>query len=75
MQMKRKKSHAAWTAILAVTALVLLLPLSVTTSIIYTANTDSGAGIAEEQRDASFSWVKKYNFLNGAVESVADMFR
>jgi hypothetical protein len=71
MQMKRKSSHAAWTVALALASLVLVLPLGVLLSLMF-----SESGVAKSgSPPAVTSWVKKFNILEGPVEALADMFR
>jgi excisionase family DNA binding protein len=72
MQMKRKQSHAKWTAVLAVSAIVLLLPLGVLTTIVYGSSPESPTGVPPE---ASSAWIRDFNFLDGAIKWIADLFR
>lgn len=71
MQMKRKTSHAAWTVALALSCLVLILPLGVLMSLMFAQSEASKGG----SLPAATSWVKKFNILEGPVEAIADMFR
>jgi len=70
MQMKRKSSHAAWTVALALSCLILILPLGVLMSLMFAQSEASKTG-----SPAATSWVKKFNILEGPVEAIADMFR
>ena len=70
MQMKRKSSHAAWTVALALSCLILILPLGVLMSLMFAQSEASKGG-----PPASTAWVKKFNILEGPVEAMADMFR
>ncbi|MBN1442769.1 MAG: helix-turn-helix domain-containing protein [Planctomycetes bacterium] len=73
MQMKRKKSHAAWTALLAIAALLFFLPLSVLFSMAY-LETFSGEMLSE--RMSSFQWIEKYGEpFAGIVKPLADLVR
>ncbi|MCZ6794920.1 MAG: helix-turn-helix domain-containing protein [Planctomycetota bacterium] len=67
MQMKRKKSHAVWTALLAIGGFSLLVPLSVMVSVIYAA---AGGNINPED-----SWIKDYNILGDVVTKLAELFQ
>ncbi len=72
MQMKRKKSHAAWTAVLALSGILLLLPVGILTNLLFIQSPESPkAGIPPAD---TYGWVMEYNFLDGAVESIADLF-
>ena len=70
MQMKRKKSHAGMTATLAVSALLLLLPLAVLLSTIYLETMGGDLGGAKQ----SFEWIDKINFLKPVVNAIAGLF-
>ena len=73
MQMKRKKSHAAWTAMLAVAALLFFLPLSVLFSMAY-LETFSGELLAPKM--SSFEWIEKYGQPFGSiVKPLAEVVR
>jgi excisionase family DNA binding protein len=73
MQMKRRKSHAAWTAMLALGTLLMLVPLAVLLSTVYI---DLRVGeIAADEGRAQHDWIKKYGgYLRGAVDGLADLF-
>jgi excisionase family DNA binding protein len=72
MQMKRKASHAGWTAAVAVAAVILLLPLGVMTNMIFVHSGKDKQGVPPEQ---SYKWIIDANVIDGAVEAVADMFK
>ena len=72
MQMKRKKSHALWTAGLAISSLLLLLPLGILTNMIFVSSAE-GPGVTAAKE--SYGWISEYNVLDGVVEGIADMFR
>lgn len=72
MQMKRKKSHAPFTVVLAIACLVLLLPIGVLTNLLFVHSPQSEAGGAP--RKEAYGWIMEYNFIDGLVESVADLF-
>jgi hypothetical protein len=71
MQMKRKESHAPWTAGLAVTALIMLLPLSILTSVIYR---ESMPVTPKDPKTKSFAWIESANFPRGFIDWIADHF-
>jgi hypothetical protein len=73
MQMKRKKSHAPWTAVLVVTGLLFLLPLGVLLSLAYWETIPDKEVVS--QTETTYEWIKKYNVLQGGVEWFADLFR
>jgi excisionase family DNA binding protein len=74
MQMKRRKSHAAWTAVLAVAALVMLVPCAVLLSTVYIDDLRVSEVQADEGR-AQLKWIKDYGEpFKGAVGSFADLF-
>jgi excisionase family DNA binding protein len=73
MQMKRKKSHAPWTAVLVVTGLLFLLPLGVLLSLAYW-ETIPDKDVVSRTGD-TYEWIEKYNVLRPAVESFADLFQ
>lgn len=76
MQMKRRKSHAAWTAILAVSALILLLPLSVLLSTAFVEAYPSELQGASAKVE-SFQWIQVYGgdiFSKNIVEPIAALF-
>jgi hypothetical protein len=74
MQMKRKESHAAWTVVLALAAVILILPLGVLTGLIFAQSPQSVTKAAEAKQKQSV-WIEEYNFLQGPVEMLADFFR
>ena len=69
MQMKRKENNAWTTAVLALSVVVLLLPLAVTTNTVYFSSHDSARVSAQD------SWVSDYNFLGGLVSGIADLLK
>jgi hypothetical protein len=73
MQMKRKRSHAAWTAVLALAALLLILPVGITTHLLFAHSPQMAEGATPTP--STYSWIQEYNFLGGVVESIADIFR
>lgn len=72
MQMKRKKSHAPFTAVLAVASLFLLLPIGVVTNLLFVHQPQTEA--QGSPRQEAYGWIMEYNFLDGAVEGVAKLF-
>ena len=65
MQMKRKRSHAAWTVILALSALLLFLPLAVLLTALY-----KGGGATS----GNANWINDWGEpLKGVVSSIADL--
>ncbi|MEE3199899.1 MAG: helix-turn-helix domain-containing protein, partial [Planctomycetota bacterium] len=81
MQMKKRKSHAAWTVLLSFAALALLVPMAVLLAIIYNENLTNDRGeYYEANKVHSQAWIKDYAGKSGkegvrkAVHGIADMF-
>ncbi|MEE3180447.1 MAG: helix-turn-helix domain-containing protein, partial [Planctomycetota bacterium] len=61
MQMKKRKSHAAWTVLLSFAALALLVPMAVLLAIIYNENLTNDRGeYYEANKVHSQAWIKDY---------------
>ena len=74
MQMKRRKSHAGWTAILALGGLLMLVPLAVLLSTVYIEDLRIG-DIGDDKGRATHAWIEEYGgILRGAVDGLADLF-
>lgn len=74
MQMKRKQSNAAWTAVLAVAGLLLLLPLGVMTNLMFLHSADAKEGMPAK---GSYSWITEFpasDLVHSLVTGVADIF-
>ena len=69
MQMKRKSGSPAMTVLLALSVLLLLLPLATLTHLVFASSAESKTGAAPKD---SFGWITEYNFLEGTVEAIAD---
>ena len=69
MQMKRKKSHAAWTACLVAAALILIIPLGVTLQTFY-ANSGMKPDAVPDQED--YKWIHSLNVGQVVIEGTAD---
>ena len=81
MQMKKRKSHAAWTVLLSFAALALLVPMAVLLATIYNENLTNDRGeYYEANKVHSQAWIKEYAGKSGkegvrkAVHGLADMF-
>ncbi|MGQ9591773.1 MAG: excisionase family DNA-binding protein [Planctomycetota bacterium] len=75
MRMKRKESQAPWTVVLAVAALILMVPLGVLLNLLYVhAPSGARAGAAAVPAKDAYAWIMEYNFLDGAIEGIADLF-
>ena len=74
MQMKRKENNLWTTVVLALCAVVLLVPLAVTTNTIYHSNVTPEDGASAPSAD-SYAWVRDYNFFGGVIEGVADALK
>ncbi len=72
MQMKRKTANPFEAVGLALTVLVLILPLGILTNIVFGSSEESKTGVPPKD---AYSWITDYNFLQGAVEGVADFFK
>ncbi len=75
MQMKRKKSHAAWTISMVVTSLVLLVPLGVSLNTFFV--TRFGENKMTEVASGGepvYKWIFDSNVLAGVVKGIADLF-
>jgi hypothetical protein len=66
MQMKRRESHAGWTAVLAVACILLLLPLGVLINLMFL----SASGVA----NSGETWIDQANVLDTVVRSIAGLF-
>lgn len=72
MQMKRKKSMALWTSLLAVACVLLVLPLGVLTSLMFGATSEARSVASEKQGH----WAIEYSsFVEPVVQSLADFFK
>ncbi len=69
MQMKRKSGSPAMTVLLALSVLLLLLPLATLTHLVFASSGESKTGAAPKD---SFGWITEYNILEGTVEAIAD---
>ena len=75
MQMKKRKSHAGWTAVLALAGLLMLAPLAVLLSTVYLEDLRVGA-IEKDKGRAQHEWIQTYGgAFRGAVGAFADVFR
>jgi excisionase family DNA binding protein len=75
MQMKRKESQAAWTVILAVACVFLLLPLGVLTNLMFIHSADAKEGISAKD---SYGWITEFpaaDMVHSLVNGVAGIFR
>ena len=75
MQMKRKENNLWTTVVLALCAVVLLVPLAVTTNTIYYSNIDPEAGPTVASGLDNYAWVRDYNFFGAVIEGLADMLK
>jgi excisionase family DNA binding protein len=67
MQMKRKKSHAVWTGLLAASALILLVPLGVLLSMVYMENATADAD--------TYKWIGTYGkYFQTPVDWLSSLF-
>ena len=75
MQMKRRKSHAAWTVVLAAACIVLMIPVGILTNLLF-VHSPRLSQASEEPRPTkdSYGWILEYNVLDGVVQGVADVF-
>jgi excisionase family DNA binding protein len=74
MQMKRKQGHPLMTAILALSCILLLLPLGIMTNLLFAHSHSPEAKDTLPAKD-SYGWIMDFNVLDGAVEGVADLFK
>jgi len=77
MQMKRKKSHAGLTIVLALTALVLFVPLGVHLNTLYVSIGPDGVYVPQKPgSDSVYKWVLDSSDMAGKwwVEKLADLF-
>jgi excisionase family DNA binding protein len=76
MQMKRKESHLAFTVLLLLTGLVLLLPLSVLCSFVFLERPASEI-VSDRPGARSYEWIENFGgvFRDNLVGPIADMFR
>ncbi|MBI4605956.1 MAG: helix-turn-helix domain-containing protein [Planctomycetes bacterium] len=72
MQMKRKPGHPVLTAVLAVTCVLLILPLGVLTNLMFASSSESKTLVPPKN---AYKWFLDYNILEGSVESLADFFK
>ena len=75
MQMKRRKSHAVWTTLIAVAALLLFLPLSILLTTIFMETFSPEVVEAEVE---SYKWIEEYGgrfFRENIVMHLASLFR
>ena len=75
MQMKRKENNLWTTVVLALCAVVLLVPLAVTTNTIYYSNIDPESSLTAASGADSYAWVRDYNFFGGVIEGIADALK
>jgi len=81
MQLKKRKSHAAWTVLLSLAALSLLVPVAVMIAIIYNEGLTNDRGQYLEAKTVhKQEWIEKYAGEDGKkgvrkmVHDIADMF-
>ena len=81
MQLKKRKSHAAWTVLLSFAALALLVPMAVLLATIYNEDLTNDRGeYLEAKKVHSQEWIRGWAGENGkegvrkAVHGIADMF-
>ena len=81
MQLKKRKSHAAWTVLLSFAALALLVPMAVLLATIYNEDLTNDRGqYIEAQTVHKQSWIAEYageqgdKGLRSMVHGIADMF-
>ena len=81
MQLKKRKSHAAWTVLLSFAALALLVPMAVLLATIYNEDLTNDRGeYLEAKKVHSQEWIRGWAGKNGkegmrkAVHGIADMF-
>ncbi len=72
MQMKRKSGNPWMTGVLALSTVLMLLPLGTLTHVIFTSSPESKTGTAPK---GSFGWITDLNIADGAVEWVADLVK
>ena len=75
MQMKRKENNLWTTVVLALCAVVLLVPLAVTTNLIYYSHVNPESAATAAAGADSYAWVRDYNFFGGVVEGIADALK
>ena len=75
MQMKRKENNLWTTVVLALCAVVLLVPLAVTTNLIYYSHVGPESASIEAAGAERYKWVRDYNFFGGVVEGIADALK
>ncbi len=75
MQMKRKENNLWTTVVLALCAVVLLVPLAVTTNLIYYSHVGPESASTAAAGADSYAWVRDYNFFGGVVEGIADALK
>jgi len=73
MQMKRKRSHAAWTVVLAASAVLLILPLGILTNLLFAHAPQPQTEVIPPE--STYGWIMDFNFLDGFVENIADFFK
>jgi hypothetical protein len=71
MQLKRKKSGAGMTAVLAINVLLLLLPLAVLMSMTYSRSLRDEVPLDRK----THQWIEGANVLRAVVEPLANLFR
>jgi len=71
MQMKRKQGHPLMTVVLALSCILLLLPLGIMTNLLFAHAQGKDTLPAKD----SYGWIMDFNVLDGVVETLADFFR
>jgi len=76
MQMKRKKSHAAWTVLLVATAIILLVPLGVCLNTLFITGAGETDAIVttSTSNEPIYQWILDSNVLGGLIEGIADLW-
>ena len=81
MQLKKRKSHAAWTVLLSFAALALLVPMAVLLATIYNEDLTNDRGQYIEAKTVhKQGWIAEYagedgtKGIRGMVHGIADMF-
>ena len=74
MTMRKKKSHAGWTSVLAIGGLLMLIPLAVLLSTVRLDDLQMG-DVVNSQDNAKQEWIHEYGeYFKGMIGSLADMF-
>jgi excisionase family DNA binding protein len=72
MQMKRKQGHPLLTVVLALSCILLLLPLGIVTNLLFAHSEQAKDTMPAKD---SYGWIMDFNVLDGVVEGVADLFK